>query len=110
MAHRGRRDRGRAEERRGRADDHRQWANVQQGRRLLRAYVPDRGRPEEAEGRDRRRLGSTRPWAEVLARGYEGLVAKDPASVYVGGRTLKWLKVKVPKYREGERGWEATRR
>jgi ATP-dependent DNA ligase len=46
----------------------------------------------------------------VLARGYEGLVAKDPASVYVGGRTLNWLKVKVPKYREGERGWEATRR
>jgi hypothetical protein len=24
----------------------------------------------------------------------------------VGGRTLKWLKVKVPRYREGERGWE----
>jgi ATP-dependent DNA ligase len=45
-------------------------------------------------------------WAEVLARGYEGMVAKDPAAPYVGGRTLKWLKVKVPKYREGERGWE----
>jgi bifunctional non-homologous end joining protein LigD len=43
-------------------------------------------------------------WAEVLARGYEGLVAKDPASPYAGGRTLKWLKVKQPKYREGERG------
>jgi bifunctional non-homologous end joining protein LigD len=46
-------------------------------------------------------------WAEVLARGYEGLVAKDPASPYLGGRTLKWLKVKQAKYREGERGWEA---
>lgn len=46
-------------------------------------------------------------WAEVLARGYEGLVAKNPASPYVGGRTLKWLKVKQPKYREGERGWES---
>jgi len=45
-------------------------------------------------------------WAEVMARGYEGLVAKDPASPYVGGRTLRWLKLKVPKYREGERGWE----
>jgi ATP-dependent DNA ligase len=45
-------------------------------------------------------------WAEVLGRGYEGLVAKDPESPYVGGRTLKWLKVKQPKYREGERGWE----
>ncbi len=45
-------------------------------------------------------------WAEVLERGYEGLVAKDPASPYVGGRTLGWLKVKQPRYREGERGWE----
>lgn len=33
-------------------------------------------------------------WQEVLQHGYEGLVAKDPASSYVGGRTLKWLKVK----------------
>jgi hypothetical protein len=31
---------------------------------------------------------------EVLARGYEG------------GRTLKWLKVKQPYNRQGERGWE----
>jgi ATP-dependent DNA ligase len=45
-------------------------------------------------------------WAEVLERGYEELVAKDPASSYVGGRTLRWLKVKQPHYREGERGWE----
>ncbi len=45
-------------------------------------------------------------WAEVLARGYEGLVGKDEASPYVVGRTLKWLKVKQPHYREGERGWE----
>jgi ATP-dependent DNA ligase len=42
----------------------------------------------------------------VLERGYEGLVAKDPASPYVGGRTLNWLKVKQAKYRVGERGWE----
>ena len=27
--------------------------------------------------------------------GYEGIVGKDPASPYVAGRTLKWLKVKV---------------
>jgi hypothetical protein len=45
-------------------------------------------------------------WAEVLHRGIEGYVAKDPESPYVGGRTLKWLKVKQAKYREGERGWE----
>ena len=44
--------------------------------------------------------------AEVLHRGYEGMVAKDPESKYVGGRTLKWLKVKQPHYREGARGWE----
>jgi bifunctional non-homologous end joining protein LigD len=49
-------------------------------------------------------------WQEVLERGYEGLVAKDPASPYVGGRTLQWLKVKQPKYREGERGWEPNRK
>jgi bifunctional non-homologous end joining protein LigD len=45
-------------------------------------------------------------WSEVLARGYEGLVAKDPTSPYRGSRTLSWLKVKQPRYREGERGWE----
>jgi len=49
-------------------------------------------------------------WLEVLERGYEGLVAKDPASPYVGGRTLKWLKVKQPNYREGERGWEPAKK
>lgn len=48
-------------------------------------------------------------WEEVLERGYEGLVAKDPASPYIGGRTLAWLKVKQPNYREGERGWEPKR-
>ena len=37
--------------------------------------------------------------------GYEGLVAKDPESPYVPGRTLLWLKVKQPKYREVERGF-----
>ena len=45
-------------------------------------------------------------WAQVIERGYEGLVVKDPASAYRGGRTLAWVKVKVPNYREGERGWE----
>ena len=44
-------------------------------------------------------------WAEVLHRGYEGMVAKDPESPYVSGRTLKWLKVKQPKYRDAERGF-----
>ncbi len=33
-------------------------------------------------------------WEEVQRRGYEGLVAKDQASAYFGGRTRSWLKVK----------------
>ena len=45
-------------------------------------------------------------WTEVLHCGYEGMVAKDPESPYVAGRTLKWLKVKVRNYRVKERGWE----
>ena len=46
-------------------------------------------------------------WQQVLERGYEGLVAKDPTSPYVGGRTLKWLKVKQQDYRVEERGWDS---
>lgn len=45
-------------------------------------------------------------WAQVLERGYEGLVGKDGASPYREGRTVSWLKVKQPRYREGERDWE----
>jgi bifunctional non-homologous end joining protein LigD len=34
-------------------------------------------------------------WAEVKAHGWEGLIAKDPASVYEpGARTRSWVKVK----------------
>ena len=44
-------------------------------------------------------------WAQVLERGYEGLVGKDDASPYRGGRTLSWLKVKQRGYREDARGW-----
>ena len=46
-------------------------------------------------------------WQEVLARGYQGLVAKDPQSSYVGGRSTKWLKLKVP---EAEQGGEPNRK
>jgi ATP-dependent DNA ligase len=45
----------------------------------------------------------------VLERDCEGLVGKDEASAYMEGRTLSWVKVKVPRYREGERGWEPKR-
>ena len=47
-------------------------------------------------------------WAQAVAAGYEGMVAKDEASLSKGGRTLSWLKVKQRNYREGERGWEPT--
>ena len=33
-------------------------------------------------------------WAQVLESGYEGMVGKDEASPYEGGRTRHWLKVK----------------
>ncbi len=45
-------------------------------------------------------------WQQVMDKGYEGFVAKDSASPYVGGRTLKWLKVKQSDYRVEERGWD----
>jgi ATP-dependent DNA ligase len=38
-------------------------------------------------------------------RGSEGLVAKYREAPYVGGRTLKWLKVKQPEYRVEARGF-----
>jgi len=64
--------------------------------------------PDSSGSGTRRRL-ICRPrrssWCSIACK---GLVAKDPESLYLGGRTLKWLKVKQPKYREGERGWETT--
>jgi len=40
-----------------------------------------------------------------VSRGFEGIVAKDPESRYVPGRTLKWLKVKQKDYRTEARGF-----
>jgi len=67
---------------------------------------------EELVSRERmilpvRRLSSNglKAWKQAVHKGYEGLVGKDPQSSYVGERTLTWLKVKVPKYREEERGF-----
>jgi len=34
-------------------------------------------------------------WQQVLARGYEGLIAKNEGSRYSGGPTTDWCKVKV---------------
>jgi len=44
-------------------------------------------------------------WREVEERGYEGFVAKDESSLYIGGRTLSWLKVKQREYRVESRGF-----
>jgi ATP-dependent DNA ligase len=46
-------------------------------------------------------------WREVEQRGYEGLVAKDESCVYIGGRTLSWLKVKQLDYRVEGRGFQS---
>jgi bifunctional non-homologous end joining protein LigD len=43
---------------------------------------------------------------QVQRAGYEGMVGKDNASAYRGGRTLSWLKVRQPDYRVEERGWD----
>lgn len=48
-------------------------------------------------------------WEQVLEQGYEGMVAKDEASPYEGGRTKRWLKVKVPGWTEPEDRWRRVR-
>jgi len=56
-----------------------------------------------------RRLAANglKAWDEVLRREYEGLVAKDEASPYAGGRTLSWLKVRQRDYRVAARGFRS---
>jgi ATP-dependent DNA ligase len=45
---------------------------------------------------------------QVLARGFEGYVAKDEARTYEGGATRRWLKVKQKNWTIGDERW--TRR
>jgi len=45
-------------------------------------------------------------WQQVMARGYEGYVAKEEASVYEPGPTRRWLKVKVPGWTLAEDRWQ----
>jgi hypothetical protein len=45
----------------------------------------------------------------VLQAGFEGYVAKDEASPYVGGVTKSWLKVKVPGWTDPEDKWKRVR-
>jgi DNA ligase-1 len=44
-------------------------------------------------------------WKHVVARGFEGLVAKDEASAYEGGATRWWLKVKQTGWTDAEDRW-----
>src|SRR3989442_7795830 len=46
--------------------------------------------------------------AEVVDRGYEGLVAKDEASAYESGPTRRWLKVKQRGWTVEEDRWRRT--
>jgi bifunctional non-homologous end joining protein LigD len=87
------------------------------GRDLTQRPLRDRrARLEELlAGADRilpvRRLASNglAAWAQVLEKGYEGMVAKDEASAYVAGRTRHWLKVKVPGWTDSEDRWKRVR-
>jgi ATP-dependent DNA ligase len=45
------------------------------------------------------------PGTKVKRGGWEGLVAKDEASPYVGGRTRDWLKVEQANWTGGEHRW-----
>ena len=45
-------------------------------------------------------------WAEVIAHDYEGLVAKEEASLYEAGPTRRWLKVKQKGWTVGEDRWQ----
>ena len=45
-------------------------------------------------------------WAEVVERGYEGLVAKDESSLYEAGPTRRWLKVKQKGWTDEEDRWQ----
>jgi bifunctional non-homologous end joining protein LigD len=45
-------------------------------------------------------------WSEVVARDYEGLVAKVESSLYEAGPTRRWLKVKQKGWTDGEDRWQ----
>jgi bifunctional non-homologous end joining protein LigD len=73
------------------------------GRDLRQEPLPARrGALEEAIGRTDRLFPSRRlaangleAYREAVRRGFEGIVAKNPAAPYIEGRSTEWLKVKV---------------
>jgi bifunctional non-homologous end joining protein LigD len=75
---------------------------LRERRRLLERLVSSHGMVFPARRLSRNGL---KAWQEALEHGHEGIVAKDPESRYIPGRTLSWLKVKQKDYRKGERGF-----
>jgi hypothetical protein len=59
-----------------------------------------------------RRLAANgmKAWAQVIERGYEGYVAKDERSVYEGGATRRWVKVKQKDWTVEGDGWRRADR
>ena len=55
-----------------------------------------------------RRLASNgfEAWAQVIAHDFEGLVAKEEASLYEAGPTRRWLKVKQKGWTDAEDRWQ----
>jgi bifunctional non-homologous end joining protein LigD len=45
-------------------------------------------------------------WKQVVERGYEGYVARDERSVYEGGATRRWVKVKQRNWTLEEDRWQ----
>ena len=45
-------------------------------------------------------------WAEVISHDFEGLVAKEEASLYEAGPTRRWLKVKQQGWALAEDRWQ----
>jgi ATP-dependent DNA ligase len=45
-------------------------------------------------------------WAQVTESGYEGYVAKDEGSMYEGGATRRWVKVKQKGWTVEEDRWQ----
>lgn len=88
-----------------------------QGRDLSRKPLRDRrARPESIlDGTNLvhvvRRLAADglEAWKQVLQGGYEGMVAKDETSFYIGGPTRAWLKVKMPAWTDPEDRWRRVR-
>jgi ATP-dependent DNA ligase len=69
------------------------------------AFAPCAGAADHVLSVRRLAANGLDAWAQVVGNGYEGLVAKDEASVCEGGATRRWLKVKQKDWTVAEDGW-----